>query len=456
MAFATCVAGALVSGVLLTFALPLGERAYLAWIAFVPLLLATRGRGFVVGFLAAIASVFVAAGVALSGVAYAIRTEGPDGWIFTAFGLYGFSMALVVALWADRSVERRPAWWFAAVATLLEAVLMVHLPANLALTQYRTQPVVALAGVFGIWGISSLIWWVNLSIARMSLRQGLAVGTAAVAIGAALGHSSFPSFGSSSLRVGVVQTESADEETLVRLHREATANGAEVVVWPEFAGIAIARPDDASALAAIARLPGSAPFVTSFRDDHEPLPHNVAALFSRRGESERYFKRQLFGSETAMHTPGDRAAAAKLGDRTYGLNVCFDSCFPSIIRDTAALGDVRAILLPTIDPPSRHGFIAAMHAAYSPFRCVEQGVALIRADGYAYSHAVAPNGTIVGALPPGEGVAVYEVPFETHRTLPRSLGDWWLVVCGVGAIASQLLEARARRRNAEPTPPVVP
>lgn len=64
-----CLGGAVATGALLTLSLPLGDRGWLAWIALVPLLVATRGRGFLVGFVSAIVSVFVAAGVAVSGIA---------------------------------------------------------------------------------------------------------------------------------------------------------------------------------------------------------------------------------------------------------------------------------------------------------------------------------------------------------------------------------------------------
>lgn len=59
-----------------------------------------------------------------------------------------------------------PAWWFAALATLLEAVLLVKLPAHLALSQYRNAFFVQLASIGGIWMVSFLIWWANFALAN--------------------------------------------------------------------------------------------------------------------------------------------------------------------------------------------------------------------------------------------------------------------------------------------------
>lgn len=359
-----------------------------------------------------------------------------------------------MALWADASTERRPAWWFAAAGTLFEAALLVELPANIALMQYRTQPVVMLAAVVGVWGVSSLVWWVNLALARCPWRIGVASGAAICLLGTGLERVKLPSPGGERVRIGIVQTENTDEAALVALHRKASRQGAEVVVWPEFAGMGIARPDDASPLLAIARLPGAAPFVTSFRDDHAPLPHNVAALFSAQGESGRYFKRRLFGSESSMHGAGDRAASATLGGRTYGLNICFDSCFPSILRDTARLPNVGAILLPTIDPPSRHHFIAAMHAAYSPFRAAELGIPIVRADGYAFSNVVDGNGRILATVAPGEAATAVDVPVGARFSPARILGDGWLLVCAGAVVVPLVLERRARKRG-EAVPPAL-
>ena len=64
MAFAKLLAGVALSGVLLVLALPLGEQAYLAWFALVPLLRAVHGRGVLLGFIGALATIFFAAWLA--------------------------------------------------------------------------------------------------------------------------------------------------------------------------------------------------------------------------------------------------------------------------------------------------------------------------------------------------------------------------------------------------------
>lgn len=99
-------------------------------------------------------------------------------------------------------------------------------------------------------------------------------------------------------RFAAVQIAEMDERSAQKAQAEAARAGAELVVWPEFGGLGFAPNGDTRLLRQFSK----PPFVTSFRDDAQPLPHNAAALFENGTESERYFKRKLFGGETQMHT----------------------------------------------------------------------------------------------------------------------------------------------------------
>ena len=180
----------------------------------------------------------------------------------------------------------------------------------------------------------------------------------------------------------------------------------------------------------------SSPVVTSFRDTATPLPHNVASLFLNGVESARYAKRKLFGSETKMHTAGETAVAVPFGSDggAVGLNICYDSCFPYVIRETAALLNVRLIALPTIDPESRHYFIAAMHAAFTPFRAAENGVAMVRADGHFGSMIVDEKGRIVTELHDEQKSSLGNVSGRRVWTLYQVIGDAFWYGCMVAVV----------------------
>lgn len=437
--------GACLSGVLLNLCLPLGEHGSLAWFALVPVILAVRERRLIVGVLAALVCVGVAAGLAVSGIVYAHRVHGDPIVVFGSCGKFAIVLGIVLGASADREAWRRPAWFFAALAVLAEALQLVDLPVHLALSQYRHLALLQLASVGGIWLVSFIVWWANFALARLRWKSML-LASAGLATMIGLTSSAWPPLGGPFQRFAVVQAAEPDEAVLMRLHFAASAAQPQFVVWPEFAGMSFVGATD-KPLAAVSGSPRSAPLITSFRDSAQPLPHNVSALFDHGVESPRYAKRKLFGGERTMHASGDKPVAVTYRGGAVGLCICFDSCFPQIIRETAALPNVDVIALPTIDPPSANCFMAGMHAAYTPFRCAESGVAMVRGDGNANSQLVDASGRIVREMPPGDGYAGAEMSVQTRLTPYRRFGDWFLVVAGALAVVGW---ARGLRK---PTPP---
>jgi apolipoprotein N-acyltransferase len=418
------------TGTMLVLALPLGEQAWLAWFMLFPLLWTTKEKGFIVGFLAGLASVFLCAWLSTTGVFYRHKDfESSPAWNYTACGLYAFSFAIFFAIWADKKNFLRPVWWLAALAVGLEAILLIEIPATLAVTQYRNGLAVGLASIGGIWLTSFVVWYANVSLAK--IEKGTFrweyLPLAALFLG-----SFIDSGGSASARVqgvikvGITQIRDGSDEEQAAAHRLASKDAPVFIVWPEFSGMLFVSGDDTSKLQNTSL--DSSPLITSFRDTKIPLPHNVAALFAKGRESVRYEKRKLFAKEKDMHSPGDRAIAVPIPSvpGAVGLNICFDSCYPSIIRETASLPDVRVVALPTIDPDSSHYFVAAVHAAYTPFRSAENGVAFVRADGHFASMIVNEKGQIVAELKDEQKAITANISGNRTWTLYRVFGDWFL------------------------------
>ena len=423
------IAGSLASGLLLVLALPLGEQAWIGWFALVPLVIVTRDQRIILGVVGAILTIGFAALLASTGWLYHHRMVGDMVVIFGACGKFAFVVGVVLAASADVGAWRRPAWFFAALATLLEACTLAELPVHLALTQYRNLLLMPLASFGGVWIVSFLLWWFNFHIVRLPSKQMMGWIVAVSTFALVTQRVGFSASGSVQ-NFAAIQVSDPDEKILLALQTEASKTSPEFVVWPEFAGMSFVGATD-HPLRDVTSHPGIAPLITSFRDDARPLPHNVAALFSSGSESARYAKRKLFGGEKYMHAPGKVAVAVPYRDGTVGLCICFDSCYPEAIRETARLPGVSVIALPTIDPPTANYFMAGMHAAYTPFRCAESGVAMIRSDGNAYSQIVDATGRIVAEKGPGDGVLRGAVPVGRRWTLYGAIGDWFLVICGV-------------------------
>jgi apolipoprotein N-acyltransferase len=295
-----------------------------------------------------------------------------------------------------------------------------------------------IASAGGIWAVSYVVWLLNFMLAQGYVARSKKVMAACGAfLGLYFGLNAFTGFPRpGEMKVGMLQTDTQVLDVLAVYNAEAKEQGAEIVVWPELAGQASAPFGLTDQLLELASRPDQAAFVTSFEDGNEMLPYNAAAIFSSEGESERYRKRKLFGGESNFHQRGSAPASARVGGVTYGINICFDSCFPLIMRDTAMLEDVSMVLLPTLDPIGPYGTVQAFHAAYTPFRAAEMGVPIVRTDTTAYSMVVDARGVIVAQMRSGyEGVTLAEVTPERRDTLYRRLGDWFLVLCGFIVVA---------------------
>lgn len=143
-----------------------------------------------------------------------------------------------------------------------------------------------------------------------------------------------------------------------------------------------------------------------------------------------------------MYAAGARPGA--VGAPFYvGLNICFDSCFNGVLRDTVALGDVRVIALPSIDPQAPHGFLAANHAAFSAIRSAELGIPIAKADGFGYSCVTDSYGRFLTLHRFGEGYSVASVA-QAHWTPARQLGDGLLYGLAGLAVAGWVRKRSAR------------
>lgn len=421
--FIAILAGACLSGTLLALALPPAGFGWIGWFALVPLFVSVRKRGALVGFAAGLLMIAVTTFWALNGLLYSARYPNENtSWTITGCAFFGFIIQIAAAAWADDRIGDRPIWVLASIATLGEAALLIQLPAHLSLTQYSYPHVLKVVAVGGVWTLSWLMWAANFWLARhiddrKMIKWHVAIG---ISISCAIlwGYE----HRGGGLAVAALQTNSQLAEDIGPKHLKASSSPATMVVWPEFAGIDFVRKGDATALVELSKQPGSAGIVTSFPVPAEPLPYNAAMLVDDGVESARYYKRMLFGGEVRMHKPGRYPVKATNGPFVVGLNVCFDSCYPWVIRETARLEGVQMIALPTIDPESPHHFIAAIHAAFTPIRAAESGISIVRADGNAYSMIAHSDGTIAKLAPPGE-TWIASTILPPRWTLAKVIGD---------------------------------
>ena len=433
--------GTLLSGLLLALSLPPISWGFGA-ICLVPVLYATVGCGAAVGFGAGMAVSLIAAfSLAKGFLVEPSVMDGDPGWIYTGFALFGLMIGLVMLVrGATPRLARRP-WAMAAWATLLEVPLLVYLPAHLGLTQGRSTVMLEICAWTGLWGVSFLVWWANFQLSEWLIERRSKHCIALTACIALSSLSWLPAERGDFL-VAAMQTRSGDLDELASLNAKAGEMGARLVVWPELSGLAIASGGRTSGLIGLAKQPDQPPFVTTFPDDAAPKPHNAAALFSPAGESKRYWKRKPFAAERQMHEAGSEPASAEVDGHTFALCICFDSCFPAVIRASAKEPRVEFLVLPSLDPDTPRGIAQALHGAWTPFRAAESGLPIIRSEITAWSQVTDARGRMIAEAPPGQGVVITGGIRPGQRwTFYRLAGDWFL---GLAVVLALLGTRRAQ------------
>jgi apolipoprotein N-acyltransferase len=472
------VALSLLTGVLFALSLPPHDVEILGWVAFVPLLSAASEPGrrplhaFGLGVLTC-----VVAGAALAGwrgsadgLRYAYL---PFLWLGLVIGAVSAAAAWYRGRFApDTALGLRWAVFVACVGVAAEWLTTLSpLPVGVALTQHKNLPLIQTAAYAGMWGVSFLLYLVNAAVvAALASRRVLPL---AVAVPATLLCAAFGRFEQARteavqdarpLPVAAVQEYSeaeagryapaghsapddADEETLLA---RAAAGEAVLIVGSEEGLAAGFRPDDpADAVNRLARDCERA-FVVGYQERGDPKDFNGAALVDGGGKTRSVHRKlKLFLGEKAAIQAGDRVTVAEIARPDdgrpveVGTLICFDTCYPGIVRDEARQG-AQVIAVPNFDPPVPGMVLHHLHAALMPFRAVENHVALVRADPNGKSMIVSPSGRVVAAAPLFRSqVLSGAVPLGDGRGTPyTAAGDWLAALCG---IATSVLTVRAIR-----------
>jgi len=417
---------AVLAGCMFVQALPPFSFSALAWIAFMPLIAVVQGKGGLFGFVCGIVAGLTSALLSTTRmIGDPVIPDGTFAWNYVGLMVYGVVLGILF-IFVGELKERTWArvFQFASLALFAECLTYLKLPAHLGLTQYASSPLVHLSSVIGLYGVTWLVWLVNFTILAPRLRWWPLLGACFTGMATFLPTAEVwqhkirhiaPKTGG---EIAIVQSSNGVDKLLALTQKSG------IIVWPE-------TPVSWSDRQKITDFAShsSATIITSMHDQFEPLPHNAAYAFHGSGVSEPYFKRKPFGSESNEITRGDSPKVVEVNGKRIGLNICFDSCFPWVIRDTARLNP-DLIALPTLDPRSPNGFIQAIHASFTPFRAAENGVPIARAEWTTWSMIVDADGDILMANeePGNEMLASANLKEHAHPTVYRAVGEWVLLI----------------------------
>ncbi len=491
---------ALLSGVLLAASFPKYGHPAFAWTALAPLLIAVvievqrtaalsprRGRVFVLGWIAG----FTHFSLTVSWVVEVMSLHGglPVVMAWLVMFLLAAYLALYPALCAvlvGRAIRRfglaglwlAPLIWVA--TEWLRGWVGGGFPwALLGTSQSGVTPIIQLASVTGVFGVSVLLALVSTAAAVLALtreRRHMIAGVATlglVAVVAALGTwrvaggalvTQGPVVKVGLLQGNVEQNQKWDPafkavilDRYLALSRRVISEGARLVVWPEASTpfFLEAEPAAAAPIRALARASRTPMIVGTDeyeRDADGDRVYNSAVAIGEDGVSVGgYRKMQLvpFGEYVPLKSllffvgplvekvsdfaPGTEPTVLDVAGIRTGVAICYEVVYPWIPRAFVAGG---AQLLTTITNDAWFGRSSAphQHFAQAAVRAVEQGRYLIRAANTGISGVVDPYGRTLLTTPLFEEAAVTaDVRLIESRTIYSYLGDvvaWLgLLVC---------------------------
>jgi apolipoprotein N-acyltransferase len=352
-------------------------------------------------------------------------------------------------------------------------------------SQYLSLPVIQIAELAGVYGVSLVIVAANAALAgclvlsRRSALNGVVLAGALLVGTVAFGvwRLSAPA-PTGETRVAIMQPSIEQPLKFVPGHAAATvaiyldltqragAERPQLIVWPETALPTPLRRDQemARTLERLSAAVDAALLVGSIDVEGKAPPklRNSAFLLTELGIVGRYDKIRLvpFGEFVPLSgligfvrswaqfiaelEPGSRASVFSGPPAPFAVVICYEGIFPELVRELVR-GGARLIVNMTNDAWFGRTAGPWQHLAMYPFRAVEHRVAVVRAANTGVSAFIAPSGRI------GRHTALFErtvltesVPLRTGETMYSRFGDW-LAYLALG-VSGASLALRAWRR----------
>jgi apolipoprotein N-acyltransferase len=341
-----------------------------------------------------------------------------------------------------------PVYWVA--IEYLTAISSPHSTfGNLGYTQMNCLPIIQIASITGIWGISFIVFLFAATVAallsgvgeprqRRSLAIGVGVLVCAMFLFGEWQLRSSPSAQSVAVTLFAKDVPMSvylgSEQQALELLREyadevrrATPAGTDVVVLPEKIG----RVSEA-ALPLVDALFSSAATATKAAIDLGLVRRTSAGAFnssrfySPDGKEANYDKHHLLPG-VEPEKPGDKRILLDQPSGRWGLQICKDMDFPKLSREYSGEG-ANLLLVPAWD----FNLDRWLHARMAVLRGVENGFALARSARNGLLTLSDNRGRILAeaATVPGGFVSISgKVDVAREKTFYAQTGDWFAWLC---------------------------
>ncbi len=432
---------AIISGLLLTLSFPKFNLFPLAYVALVPLLVSIkRARSESEAVMCGAMSGVIFFGGVLFWMVTLSKWAG--AWAVFAWIMLAVFQALFVAAFAGITK------YFSTRLTKFNILLIPFIwtaiewlrslgpygvtGGGLGYSQAGFLPVLQLASVAGVYGITFLIVLFNEAVAEDILAgklRNICFAALILAVAAGFGYYRIHAFKVSgkSVSVAIIQANISQDTKLdyrnaldivsvqEKLSRKALLSKPDIVIWPETAVTTYLFEENAIHSKIEKLIAGGSAFFmigTPYRERDKI--YNSVVAFSKSGQLiGRYDKQRLvpFGEYLPLrpisyrllgedklfaqdYNSNPKPQLIDLGAVKAGVAICFESTFPYLVRDQVKKG-ARFILVATNDAWFFDSAALYQHIQASQMRAVENGVYVVQAANTGISAIIDPLGRVV-------------------------------------------------------------
>jgi apolipoprotein N-acyltransferase len=485
----------ILTGLFLAASFPRIHQGYLAWVAWIPLLVfifysKSAARAFVGGFIAAALELFIL----LIWIPPVLDRYGGLSSVL-AWVAYGLMVSLLACYPAIACAVTKRLMirggnsfllLFPVIWVLLEFTQSVSpfggLPWLLAgYSQTGYLPIMQMADIAGVCGISFLILWANTAIAFLLLHAGrpsyapvLVVGIAVVA-GLFYGNYSLRRWGSFRpvFQVAMLQGNISfddSEDVLTEKFRkgyrrmaDSLKKNTDLLILPE-SPTPVLFQDDAAYRQELDNLATRYPLGLIFNNidrrelEGEKQYFNSAFFLDGNGMLKGIYdkmhlvpfgeyiplKHLFFFAEIVSKDVGEFHAGrdfriVEIGNHPSNAIICFEAVFPSLVRQFVEKGSQLIVNL-TNDGWYGRSVAPYQHLEIARWRAVENRRYLLRATNSGFSAVIEPTGNIQSATGlMQEGICEGRFAFIAEKTIYTRYGDVLVFLCAIILMGSVIL-----------------
>jgi apolipoprotein N-acyltransferase len=375
--------------------------------------------------------------------------------------LYSIPISLIhlpgYLIWAKFRERRFSILIFPAMMVVLEWIQYTFTPLAswgvAAYTQTSSIDILQFLSIFGMAGLSFLIYWVNLSIATIIVKKersflSFTLPVSILCFVIVFGTLRFEinkSKGVENIKVAAIGTDSEigglplpdcnknenDIENIFRRTEKAAESGAKIVSWTEGSFYlepsneaswvqsfcTLADESNVTLVASYILLLSESPF--RYENKYLMIDSTGKILYS-------YLKHQPVPGEPALKGT-DPLQVVEVEGIKLGAVICYDYDFPYLAKE---YGDINADIVAV--PSSDWRGIDPLHTRMAAYRAIEQGHSLLRSTRFGLSAAINPYGEMssqMSSFDKNNKIMIAQLPVKGIKTVYSTIGDILVYLC---------------------------